>query len=173
MVNSPRPERIIDAAEGGTPKTWNWWYSLFILIPAVVALGSLAWDLASSMEPAIPTIDGVRLGMTPEQVRRRFAGGSSASWHTEIDGGDLRLIRASAGELDREARFEFHNGMLVAIRLDLREDAPLAAGEPLVISAGSVLTRAREESGRVKLTVLSRDCPTHADEVSRILSEDL
>lgn len=173
MVNPLRPERIIDAADGGTPKTWKWWYSLFILIPALMALGSLVWNLASSTESAIPTIDGVRLGMTPEQVRRRFAGGSSASWRTEIDGGDLRLIRASGGELDREARFEFHNGMLVAIRLDLREDAPLAAGEPLRVSVGSVMTRAREEMGRVKLTVLSRDCPTHADEVSTILSENL
>ncbi len=130
---------------------------------------SLIWNLAVASEPAIPTIGEVRLGMTPNQVRQRFEGGLVASWRTEIDGSDLRLIREPAGEFDRESHFEFHNGMLVAIRVDLREDAPLAIGDPLVISAGSVMTRSHEHVGRVILTVLARDCPTHADEVSRIL----
>jgi hypothetical protein len=170
-VYSSRPERRTEPADGGARKSWKWWYSVFIFVPALIALLSLVWNLAIRAESVIPPISGVRLGMTPSQVRQRFEGGSAASWRTELDGVDLRLIRGPTEEFDRESRFEFHNGMLVAIRLDLREDAPLAEGEPLVISVGSVMTRGQEEAGRVMLTVLARDCPTHAGEVSRILSE--
>ncbi|MDQ3032906.1 MAG: hypothetical protein M3Y87_10850 [Myxococcota bacterium] len=141
-----------------------------MLVPALLALSALVATIVMPSGPEIPSIRGVRLGMSAEQVRARFEDGAPASWRTEIAGGDLALIRAPGGSLDRESRFELHNGMLVAIRLDLPDDAPEASGETLAITPGSVTERAPAEPGRVALSVLARDCPTHAEEVSRILS---
>lgn len=150
---------------------WKWWHPIVVLIPALLAIAGLMWTLASWSSTTVPSVRGVRLGMTPDQVRDRFEGGATASWRTEIAGLDLFLIRAPGGSLDRDTRFEFHNGMLVAMRLDLPADAPEASGEPLAISPGSVTARTPEPADRVRLIVLARDCPTHADEVSRILSD--
>jgi hypothetical protein len=108
--------------------------------------------------------------MTPEQVRERFDAQGAGCWRTEVRGTELALIRWPGGGLDREARFEFHLGMLVALRLDLPEDAPEAAGPAVETRSGSVVARRRDEPGRVRVSVLARDCPTHAEEVARILS---
>lgn len=150
---------------------WKWWHPIVVLMPALLAIAGLMWMLATWAAPTVPSVRGVRLGMTPDQVRERFEGGAPASWRTEIVGLDLSLIRAPGGSLDRETRFEFHSGMLVAMRLDLPDDAPEASGEPIAISPGSVTARTNDGVGRVALTVLARDCPTHADEVSRFLSD--
>lgn len=162
---SPRAERARDAPNHG----WRWWYPLIVLVPALFALGALVSSLLSGSE-APGSLRGARLGMTPAQVRDRFAGGEPASWETEIDGADLTLIRGPSESMDRSTRFEFHGGMLVAIRADLPEDAPEARGEAVEISAASVVVRDPAPGGRVHLRVIARDCPTHAPEVSRVLS---
>lgn len=158
------------AADRATAKGWRWWYPLIVLVPAILALTALVSSILSGSE-APGSLRGARLGMTPDQVRDRFAGGGDASWRTEIVGPDLTLIRGASGSLDRETRFEFHAGMLVAIRADLPADAPEARGEALEISPASLVARSSGEDGRVLLRVLARDCPTHAEEVSRVLSD--
>lgn len=161
-------EPVTAAREKGLPT----WTPLLVLLPAIVALGALLGSLLlPGSSPAIGEVRGVRLGMTPDQVRERFDRGAPSSWRTEIAGTDLSLIRAPSGSLDREARFEFHEGMLVAMRFDLSADAPEASGDPITISTASVTARTRGQGGRVSLVVLARDCPTHAEEVSRILSD--
>lgn len=170
MPSSPRaedPEPADRAAERG----WKSWYPILILVPALLALLALVSSIVMPSGPEIPSVRGVRLGMTPDQVRERFEGGAAAAWRTELAGTDLTLIRAPGGTLDRETRFEFHNGMLVAIRLDLPEGAAEGSGERLVITTGSVTERTASGPGRVQMRVLARDCPTHADEVSRILAD--
>lgn len=166
-VQEPRP------APRAPEKAGNWWYPILVLVPAFLALAALVATIVVPSGPEVPSIRGVRLGMSAEQVRERFEGGAPASWRTEIAGADLALIRAPGGSFDRESRFELHNGMLVAIRLDLRDDLPESSGERIAITPGSVTARSTLEPGRVALTVLARDCPTHAEEVSRILSEGL
>ena len=79
-------------------------------------------------------------------------------------------ILLTAGDLDRDTRFEIHDGMLVAIRLDVPEDRPEARGDRLETTAASVLVRERAEPGRARVSLLARDCPTHAAEVARILA---
>lgn len=162
---SPRAGSAPDA-----PNKWRWWYPLIVLVPAMLALGALVSSILTGSETP-GSLRGARLGMTPDRVRDRFAGGETASWETEIVGPDLTLIRAPGGSLDRETRFEFHGGMLVAIRADLPADAPEASGAAVEISAASVVSRERTPDGRVRLRVLARDCPTHAEEVSRVLSD--
>ena len=167
-MQDPNP-RSENAREAPT-KGWNWWYPLIVLVPAILALGALVSSLLSGSEVR-GSLRGARLGMTPDQVRDRFAGGETASWETEIVGPDLTLIRGPSASLDRETRFEFHNGMLGAIGADLPAGAPEARGDAVEISTASVVSRARGADGRVRLRVLARDCPTHAEEVSRILSD--
>lgn len=162
---SPRRERAPDAPNHG----WRWWYPLIVLVPAVLALGALVSSILTGSE-APGSLRGARLGLTPEQVRDRFAGGEPASWESEIVGPDLTLIRGPSTSIDRETRFEFHGGMLVAIRADLPADAPEARGEAVEISPASVVAREATPGGRVRLRVLARDCPTHAQEVSGIIS---
>jgi len=142
-----------------------------VLVPALIALAAVLSTVVSSFSAPEPvSIRGVRLGMTADQIRERFDRGTPAAWRTEVSGPDLALIRAPAGDLDREARFEIHAGMLVAIRLDVRDDLPEAAGDPIVTTPASVLARSRPEPGRTRISLLARDCPTHADEVSGLLS---
>lgn len=154
------------------PRSRSWLIpllSMLLVLSSLLALGTLLISWRSSPEP--PSIRGVRLGMTADQIRARFDRGTSAAWRTEVSGTDLTLIRAPAGDLDRETRFEIHDGMLVAIRLDVPDDRPEASGEPLATTPASLTARTRSEPGRTQISVLARDCPTHAQEVARILGE--
>jgi hypothetical protein len=54
--------------------------------------------------------------------------------------------------------------------MDVRDDLPEADGDPIVTTPGSVVARSRPEPGRTRISVLARDCPTHADEVSALLA---
>ena len=153
------------------PPRSSWLLPLLVLVPALIALGAVSATVVSSFSAPEPvSIRGVRLGMTAAQIRDRFDRGTAAAWRTEVSGPDLALIRAPAGELDRETRFEIHAGMLVAIRMDVRDDLPEAEGGPIVTTPASVVARSHPERGRTRISVLARDCPTHAAEVSALLS---
>jgi hypothetical protein len=144
-----------------------WWISASILVCVALAAIALRTALPASTPP--PTVRGVRLGMTAEQVRSRFEQGAPASWRTEVSGSDVALVRGPGGSLDREARFELHSGMLVAVRLDLPAAAPEAQGAPLETTPGSVIARDAASGGRVRFRLIARDCPVHAAEVAAIL----
>jgi hypothetical protein len=163
---SPEPER-----GKLTPLNRRTWWPLLPITIAIVLTTLAAFTAIAGLAAPDPgTVRGVRLGMTTDQVRQRFEAGAPASWRTEIAGTDLTLIRAPGGSLDREARFEFHDGMLVALRMDLPEHAPEAIGDPIWSSTATVIARSRVEPGRVRFVVLARDCPTHAEEAARILA---
>lgn len=108
----------------------------------------------------------VKLGMAPRDVRDRFQPGVPGAWHTAVGIGEDTALEWKAnapppsGFVD--ARFEFHLGMLVAIRAH-------AAGpsrEGVSSTAKTVTARAADGS----VTVLSRDCPTHKEEAERLAS---
>jgi hypothetical protein len=128
----------------------------------------LALGLASACsregEEALP---GVRLGMSPRDVRERFTSGEG-TWQTSVGAGDDTVLdwtaRTSAQGNVSSARFEFHNGMLVAIRARFAEEG---GPERVSVSPKTVAIRRPDESGGVSLTVLARDCPTHRDEAAR------
>jgi hypothetical protein len=125
-------------------------------------------------------LHGVRLGMTAGAVRARLDTGARGVWRAH--GGDglaLEWIpdpsdRAAPGPgVPRHLRFELHDGLVVAVRAKLDAAHPLAAGAPFVETSGSVLERAAGPDGLVTLTLVARDCPTHADEVRALRARHL
>jgi hypothetical protein len=112
---------------------------------------------------------GVRLGLSASAVRTRFQEPSLGKWESapSATAEDTALAwRAVSGP--EEARFEFHSGMLVAVRAVLRSSDPAAARAPVEVSPAIVRTRSEGESGTVKVTILARDCPTHHAEAERL-----
>ena len=148
-------------------RRWAW----LVLMPPLCAL-LLVIVLGTSASSPGMEIRGVRLGMTPAQVRTRFDGGAPSVWRTDVGGADPVLVRMPGGAFDRAARFEFHAGMLVAIRLDLPEDGPYARGPSLQTSGAAILSRMPNSFGRMQVDLLARDCPSHAEEVSRRLAQE-
>ena len=108
---------------------------------------------------------GVKLGMTPSDVRQRFLAPPGA-WKA-TPGEEMILDYSPDVGTVPKVRFEFHSGMLVAIRATVAKQDPVASGSREV-TPGSVLSR--EPSGpEVSLVWLSRDCPTHKDEAERLI----
>lgn len=110
----------------------------------------------------------VRLGMTPRDVRGRFEPGGEGSWKTGTGAGDDTVLewRASApGAKVPEARFEFHHGMLVAIRARL---ADAEDHERVAATVRSVTLRRPAAAGGTEIAVLARDCPSHRQEAESL-----
>ena len=147
---------------GGPPRRW----AAVSLIGAacVAALGACA-----RREPP-DTFHGVRLGMTPGDVRARFQPPSGAdgpaSWRA-VPGGEGMLEYSVPSREVPKVRFEFHSGMLVAVRATLAPGDLAARGARRDLQPGSVLVRA-PRGAAVELTWLSRDCPTHKPEADRL-----
>jgi hypothetical protein len=69
----------------------------------------------------------------------------------------------------REARFEFHLGMLVAIRAQTAEAPP--PGERISTTPASVSVRRAAPSGGTERVILARDCPTHKEEAAGLVAK--
>ena len=123
------------------------------------------WAAALSSDPRL-SVRGIRLGMTADDVRRRVDEHGPGEWTSRLDRGDWVLEHDAPTET---SSFELHEGQLVAIRYDAPADADLGAGPEFEMTRGSVLTR-RIQSGRVRITLLSRDCPTHHDEAEQLVA---
>jgi hypothetical protein len=119
-------------------------------------------------------VPGVRLGMSPRDVRDRFEGGGQGAWQTKVGGGagasDDTVLEWTATEATSratEARFEFHLGMLVAVRAHLRE----AAGAEHIDLTPKTVTLRAPQAGGTEVTLLARDCPTHHDEAEALAAK--
>lgn len=150
------------------------------LTPATVlvlglALGVPATSTGCSRADAAEALPAIKLGMSPRDVRARFEPSTQGSWTTKIGSspGDDTILEWVAADTTSArittAKFEFHLGMLVAIRAHLRE--PVAA-EVIDLTAKTVSSRAPSgPSGPGSdLVVLARDCPTHRDEAEAVAS---
>jgi hypothetical protein len=132
---------------------------LLVLLVLLTALGGGACTRDDAT--AVP---GVRLGMSPRDVRDRFVPGGEGTFQTHVGAGDdtvLEWTGKDGGLGFARARFEFHLGMLVAVRA--RTTAPIDA-EQVSLTPRTVTVRAPAEGGGTSLVVLARDCPTHKDE---------
>lgn len=109
----------------------------------------------------------VRLGMAPRDVRERFEPGAKGTWQTSLGtGDDTALEWSSAGPSTfATARFEFHLGMLVAMRLRSTE---ARSDEVVSTTPKTVTLRRPAPEGGTTITVLARDCPTHKDEAESL-----
>lgn len=131
-----------------------------IVLTGAAVVGMLI-DRLEAMSAPIPSIRGVRLGMTSDEIRTLRSGGG---WTTVVDAsGDLALERP--GE-----RYEFHEGLLVAATVELAHGEAEASGPARSVSSGSVLVRQTTQSG-ARLRLVSRVCPTHADEARRLVEQ--
>ena len=135
-----------------------------------LSVALLAGLLACRGEARTEDFYGVRLGMTPSDVRDRFDLGPQGTFQL-TQGADPRLdwTPAVAPRPVASARFEFHSGMLVAIRAKVDPRSP--AGQGPRISYTPTIVSARDPGAdAVALTVLSRDCPTHKEEATRLVA---
>lgn len=146
-------------------RTWSLVLLLFLVFAAAVAC---------SREAPNEVVPGVRLGMSPRDVRDRFDGGGEGAWQARVGGGagasdDTVLEWNASGERTRatQARFEFHLGMLVAVRAHLRE----AIGAPRVDLTPKTVTVRTPEAGGTEVTILARDCPTHREEAEALAAK--
>ena len=140
--------------------TWrSWWVSLSLVFALLSSTGCRDSD---------PDQRGVRLGLTAADIRTHFSPPGPGSWASEA-GGTLRWTATTPTEPVHEAVFEFHQGMLVATRWLVDPASPEARGQPLEATPARVTTR-EPEGALVRVTTLSRSCPTHADEVARRLA---
>jgi hypothetical protein len=151
---------------------WKWIAVAVLVLPAAAALATVLASTFASGDTIGP-VRGLALGYGPAQARDRLVTDGAGSFRSTAIGEDFALDwtpRGAAGELKR-ARLEFHLGQLVAARLTLAPEAPEASGPEFELTETSVLTREVGEGGAVELTWLARSCPTHADEVERLIAE--
>ncbi|MEA2748226.1 MAG: hypothetical protein QOI41_2369 [Myxococcales bacterium] len=152
---------------------------LFRRAALVVVLACLAClacftIVACRRDVATETLPGVRLGMAPRDVRDRFDGGGEGSWQTKVGGGqgasDDTVVEWNAtADQSRvsHARFEFHLGMLVAVRAHVRD----AMGEPRIEATPKTVTVVTPAAGGTDVTLLARDCPTHHEEAESLAAK--
>lgn len=149
--------------------------ALVLVVTLVLAVAAFCNTAACGRDPGPDPVPGVRLGMTPRDVRDHFEGGGQGAWQTRFDRGgagasDDTVVEWTATDEKaptRHARFEFHLGMLVAIRAQQRD--PIAA-ERIDVTPKTVTRRVPGASGNpgTDVTVLSRDCPTHHEEAEAL-----
>jgi hypothetical protein len=131
------------------------------------AIGLIFSVLIACTRAEPDALPNVKLGMSPRDVRDRFA--EQGSWETRVGGAADDTVldwtsTASASSV-AHARFEFHLGMLVAIHAHLRE--PSSADR--VSTTAKTVTLRRPAEGGTDVTVIARDCPTHHDEAESIV----
>lgn len=159
--------RLLDALASPRlrPFAVRFFASLFASLLALTLLLSSA--CTRDEREALPN---VRLGMAPRDVRERFQPGGEGTWQTGVGSGDDTVLEWTARQptsVVAHARFEFHLGMLVAIRARLNEKV---AREDVSATTKTVTIRAPAAEGGTAVTVLARDCPTHHDEAESFAS---
>jgi hypothetical protein len=114
---------------------------------------------------------GVRLGMAPESVRASFVDGAVGRWSTSPSccGDRLEWTRGGPGDAPtRWARFEFQDGVLVAIRMLADSSTPVA--RRVDVRPAAVVETTRAVDGSTHTLVLARGSEAHRAEVRQILA---
>lgn len=141
------------------------------MIRSLVLATALFVGACTRIEPdAIPN---VKLGMAPGDVRDRFEPGGQGSWQTSVgaaaDDTALEWKAKDGSAKVKDARFEFHLGMLVAIRANTNDPAP--SSEKIATTPSTVSVRRAASGGGTEVVVLARDCPTHKEEAASLASK--
>ncbi len=121
----------------------------------------------------IAELHGVRLGMTIAQAKAGFDLGPKGQWSVAdgCEGGSLDWKPADAASSSVHwARFEVHEGIVMAVRARLAPDDPNAEGEQLRTSNDAVAARETLGGGEVAVALLDRNCLEHSPEVSQLLA---
>jgi hypothetical protein len=137
------------------------------LLVGLVVVGAIA----RARQAPFAGLDGVRLGMTVRDVRVRFDAVGPGHWESRV-GDDVVLTWKPAPETHTgpiAATFEFHLGILMAIRAELPPGEPAAKGAPFELSDSTVVVREPQPVGTVHLTAIARSCPVHANEARSLI----
>jgi hypothetical protein len=137
------------------------------LVGAPFSLLASALLGACKQPPGPLDFHGVRLGMTPADVRARFEPGANGAFLSQ-PGASVVLTWTPTGRAPVvEAEFQFHNGMLTYLHAEVFNSNPLAEGPDLWVGPTSVVERKRGVH-TTKVLSIARDCPTHADKVREL-----
>lgn len=139
----------------------------------VVAKGVLGLALPRSWLASLQSapVRGVRLGMTMEDARASFEDGAAGDWSTPPGcyAPALEWSRAAIGATQtRWARFELHQGLVVAIRV--LSDAPPPPTRHVEVTPAVVSETRAGADGSTSTTVLARGCEMHAAEVRQLMA---
>jgi len=147
-------------------RPWMVAAGLVLVIPAAFS----AWTLAASDGEDPSAVLGVRLGMTSGQVRERYIG-DGGRWQTAVEPSGLTVLEhdSETGPV-AHARFEIHEGLLVAVRATLRDRDALADDARFVSGPGLVRRVENLPGGGADLVLIARSCPLHSAEVDEILA---
>ncbi len=149
-----------------------------VALRLVVAIAAIVMGVACERGAAEGPLPNVRLGMTPRDVRERFEPGGQGAWQTRIGGAggsggaaadDTALEWTSHDPSAKvsSARFEFHLGMLVAVRARVTEKVE---ADRVETTARTVTWRKPAIEGGTDVVSLARDCPTHKEESDALVS---
>ncbi|MCB9619018.1 MAG: hypothetical protein H6724_06155 [Sandaracinus sp.] len=149
------------------PRLWVAAAALALVLPAGWALVRVA---ARDADPTAAL--GVRLGMTASDVRARAQLPEGGTWSTSTTEDGTLLLDWSHDDptaFVRDARFEVHEGALVAVRASVR-DASRLPGDRQIRSAEAVADARPHDDGTTRYRLVARNCPVHAREVAEILA---
>jgi hypothetical protein len=139
--------------------TWRRLAILASIVLLSVAMTGVALNRLERMSAPLPSVLGLRLGARVEDVREARG---NEGWTTRVDQtGDLVLERP-------DERYDFHEGLLVAVDVRLDATSRDAAGPAIEVTAASVLARESTPSG-ARVQLVSRTCPTHSAAVDLLM----
>jgi hypothetical protein len=164
--------RLAESDGAHRSKPWEPW-KLALLVTFLALASAVVRRVVIQSERGRIEIHGVFLGLAPGDVRTRFAPIGHGHWRS-LEQADPVLEFLPDDGIARDdggvqARFEFHGGILVAVRMIVPTSDQAAQGPSIDVSSASVIARRALTGGREELTLLARDCPTHAEEVHRLL----
>ena len=128
----------------------------------LLVIGIAFYALIHIQGPGPLGLGRLRLGMSLTEARDALP---RPGWTTRVAASGDVVVESEGAEL------HFHEGMLVAARLNLPGEAADALGPRLEVSEMAVLRRSDRGAGRVEVELVSRTCPTHRDLVTRILQD--
>ncbi len=148
------------------PPAW----SVIALALSVILFAGIGYRHARSAP--LDELHGVRLGMTVSDVKAGFDEGSRGGWYDApgCSGMALEWAPREPGKGPvRWARFEFHEGTLMGVRLRAAATDASAGGEPLETSSSAVIARQSMPGDAVAVALLARGCKEHQAEVEQLL----
>jgi hypothetical protein len=162
-----RPQR------GGFASRWAFrllgWESLVFVVVTGALWFLVAREGVVSLDSA--PVRGVRLGMTSESVREVFVDAAAGRWSSRpgCSGEALEWARTDArATATRWARFEFHRGLVVAIRLLADPTLPIA--RHVDVTPAAIVDVRPGADGSTSTTVLAVGCERHLAEVRQVLA---
>lgn len=147
------------------------WYGAAVIALVIPTGWAFYRWMSSLMSSDVPSaFHGTRLGMSVADVRSHLEPRGTFSARPNGESGwALDWQSAGAGSLHR-ATFEFHEGLLVAVRAEVDRGDLLARVVGTTVTPGIVRRVSRRADGAFDVLILARTCPEHASEVRRLLS---